>query len=454
MIKASRRQVLRYMAIGSGAALLAACQPKAPQVTEEPTPVPEAEAPVREPAAPVELRLHVRHGAEGTKHEMAIEAYEATHPNVQIKLEAFPGAEYAEKLMALSAGGVLGDLAFAHIGFYYQMADAGFWKILDPLIEQHNYDLSEFVDTGLEHIRWDGSLYALPYKGHTGPSGIFYNKEILEEVGITDFAPQDYDEIVEVALAITRDTTGDGRTDRWGYLNYGHGGWAITGHMRAWGVNPVSPIFGATTAELNGERQMESVLWLHDLIHKHKVSPIPGDLDYKEVFLGGAGGFRSGGLVDWGDRIAIGDRFTLAWASMPEGPGGQIPGFYNHDQMCMNSRTENVDEAWEFLAYLCGREHGIRLGMAEGGGASSPGMRYDVWGSEELAQEVPPLPMFREHLDQLQAHWYAENLQTFKAWGVMDMEFGGMLMDPTPPTKADFDRINAAVQDVLDEPRL
>jgi hypothetical protein len=36
----------------------------------------------------------------------------------------------------------------------------------------------------------------------------------------------------------------------------------------------------------------------------------------------------------------------------------------------------------------------------------------------------------------------------------MDMEFGGMLMDPTPPTKADFDRINAAVQDVLDEPRL
>jgi ABC-type glycerol-3-phosphate transport system substrate-binding protein len=219
-------------------------------------------------------------------------------------------------------------------------------------------------------------------------------------------------------------------------------------------VDPVSPRLGATKAELNGEQQMAAVTWMHALIHVHKICPIPGDLDYKQVFLSGAGGFRSGGLVDWGDRVAIGDRFTLAYTSMPKGPAGKRPGFYNHDQMAMYAKTKHLDAAWALLTYFCGKEQGIRLGKAEGGGASSPGMRKDVWESQELAEEVPCLPMFRAHLDELETHWYAANLNTFKAWGVMDQVYRAMMINPTPPSKADFDEANKAVQAVLDEPRL
>jgi len=451
----SRRDLLRSALIGVTGLAVAACQPKpAAPPAAAPAGAPEKEAAAPAPKEAVELRLHVRQGSEGDKTQMGIDAFQEYNPDVSVKLEHFPNNEYPEKLMTLAAGSILGDVAFTHIGFYYQMADAGFWTELDDLIAQHDYDLTPYWETGLEHIRWDGKLYGLPYKGHSGPSGIFYNKELLESIGITDFAPQDYDEIIETGKKIVKDTTGDGQTDQWGYLHYGDGGWAITGHLRAWGVDPVSPRYGATKAELNGEQQMAAVIWMHELIHKHKICPIPGDIDYKQVFLSGAGGFRSGGLVDWGDRLAVGDRFTMAYASMPEGPGGALPGFYNHDQMAMNSKTKHPAETWELLTYFCGKEQGIRLGKAEGGGASSPGMRKDVWESPELAEEVPCLPMFREHMDKLEAHWYADNLDTFKAWAVMDQLYRAMMLDPTPPSKAVFDEANKAVQDVLDQPRI
>ena len=452
-----RRELLRSALIGATGLVVAACQPKpaaAPQQEAPPTTVPEKEAAAPAPKEAVLLRLHVRQGAEGTKTEMGIEAFQSHNPDIRVKLEDFPGAEYPEKLLTLAAGSVLGDVAFTHVGFYHQMADAGFWTEIDPLVSKYNYDLSVYWQTGLEHMQWNGKLYGLPYKGHTGPSGIFYNKEMLEEVGLTDFQPQDYDEIIEAGKKLVKDTTGDGRPDQWGYLYYGDGGWAITGHLRAWGVDPVSPALGATKAELNGEQQMAAVIWMHELVHKHKICPVPGDLDYKQVFLSGAGGFRSGGLVDWGDRIAVCDRFTMAYASMPKGPGGSLPGFYNHDQMAMNAKTKYPDEAWKLLSYFCGKEHGIRLGKAEGGGASSPGMRKDVWESEELAAEVPCLSLFRAHLDELKTHWYAANLNTFKVWSVMNQLYRAMMIEPTPPTQAVFDEANKAVQAVLDEPRL
>lgn len=453
----TRRDLLRSTLIGATGLAIAACQPKpaaAPQQAAAPTTVSEKEVAAPAPQKAVELRLHVRQGSEGDKTQMGIDAFQEYNEGITVKLEHFPNAEYAEKLMTLAAGSILGDVAFTHIGFYYQMADAGFWTELDDLIAQHDYDLSPYWETGLEHIRWNGKLFGLPYKGHSGYSAIFYNKEMLEEAGITDFAPQSYDEIIETGKKLVKDTTGDGRTDQWGYVNAGDGGWSITGHLRAWGVDPVSPRFGATKAELNGEQQMAAVIWMHETIHKHKICPIPGDTDFKQIFLSGTCGLRNAGLVDWGDRLAIGDKFTLAFVSMPKGPAGKIPGFYNHDQMAMNSKTKNPDEAWKLLTYFCGKEHGIRLGKAEGGGASSPGMRKDVWESEELAAEVPCLPMFREHMDQLEAHWYAANLDTFKAWAVMDQYYRAMMLDPTPPTKAVFDEANKAVQDVLDQPRI
>jgi len=398
--------------------------------------------------------MHVRTAAEGTKTEMGIEAFQKYNPGIKIKLETFPSDQYADKLLTLAAGGTLGDICFTHVGFYHAMADAGFWMELDPLIAAHNYDMSVYYEKALGHITWKGKLYALPYKGHSGPSLIWYNKEMLAKEGITELAPKTYEELIEIAKKFTKDTDGDGKTDIWGYLYAGHGGWEVTGHLRGWGVDPVSPRFGATKAELNGEKQVAALTLLHEIIHKHKVCPLPGSLDFQQIFVAGAAAMRNNYLTASGDQKAIGDRFTQWFTSMPRGPAGTLPAFYNHDQMAMNAKTKYVEEAWKALTYFCGKEHGIRLGLPEGGGATSCGMRKDVFGDPEFRKKVPVIALVAEQLPELEPHWYAANLQTLKVWNTIKQALDKIMLEPTPPKQADFDEANKAVQSVLDEPRM
>jgi multiple sugar transport system substrate-binding protein len=472
----SRRQLLKgglgIVAMG----LMAACAPAAaptaapakpadkPAAAAAPTAAPAKPAGAAAPAptvpaatkagaqAPVELRLHVRTGAEGTKTEAGIAAFQAKNPGITVKLESFPGAEYQDKLLTMAAGATMGDLAFTHVGFYHQMADNGFWKDLNPLIKSDNYDMSQFYQAGIDHITWNGVLYALPYKGHTGQSGIWYNKQMLAKENLDPPAPKTYDELVELGLKLTK-RTGD-RTDTWGYLYPGHGGWPLTAHLRAWGVDPVSPKLGAKKAELNQPQQVAAITWIHDILHKHKICPLPGTLDYGQIFTSGTGAMRNGELPQHTLQAAIGDRFTMWHAEMPKGPGGKIPVFYNHDQMAMSAKTKFTDESWKLLAYLCGKEMGIRLGMSEGGGAGTPGIRRDVYGSDELKKAVPAFEMFAKHLEVAETHWYAANLQTLKVWTTIQNALDKFLLNPAPPKTADFNEANEQVQAVLDEPKL
>lgn len=463
--RASRREFLKIAVVGGGVAMLAACAPAAQptpkptekpatQATAKPAEVPKATQPPAAPKGAVELRMHVRTQAEGTKTEMGIEAFQNANPTIKIKLESFPGDQYADKLLTLAAGGTLGDFCFTHVGFYHAMADAGFWAEMEPLVSKYQYDLSVYYKTGLDHMTWKGKLWGLPYKGHSGTSLIWYNKEMLAKEGFTELNLKSHEELVEVAKKFVKDTNGDGKTDIWGYNYAGHSGWELTGPLRGWGVDPVSPRFGAKKAELNGEKQMAAIIFIHDLIHKHKVTPLPGSVDGNQIFVSGALAMRNNYLTASGDQKAIGDRFTQWFASMPRGPAGKIPGYYNHDQMTMNAKTKFVDETWKALTYFCGKEHGIRLGLPEGGGATSCGMRKDVYGDPEFRKKVPVIELVAKQLEELETHWWADNLQTLKVWNTIKQALDKIMLDPKTPTKADFDEANKLVQNVLDEPRM
>jgi multiple sugar transport system substrate-binding protein len=444
---------------GAGSAILAACtpaQPTAAPAKAAPTTAPAVAKPTDAPKAPakaVELRMHVRTAAEGTKTEMGIDAFQKANPNVTIKLESFPGAEYPAKLLTLGAGGTLGELVYTHVGFYHSMADAGFWSEMAPLVDSHKYDMTKFFKPCLDWMAWKGKMYALPYKGHSGPSLIWYNKEMLAKEGVSELKLTSYDELVALAKKLTKDTNGDGKPDQWGYSYAGHTGWELTGPMRGAGVDLVSPRYGAKKAELNGEKQMQVISWLHDLIHVQKCMPLPGSVDQAQIFVAGTLGMRNSYLTASADQKAIGDRFTQWFAAMPNGPAGKLPGFYNFDQMAMNSKTKAIEETWSALTYFCGKEHGIRLGLPEGGGATSCGMRSDVYGDADFRAKVPVIALVASQLDQLEAHYWVDNLQTNKVWTTIGQALDKIMLDPAPVTKAALDAANKIVQNVLDEPR-
>jgi ABC-type glycerol-3-phosphate transport system substrate-binding protein len=162
---------------------------------------------------------------------------------------------------------------------------------------------------------------------------------------------------------------------------------------------------------------------------------------------------RCGYLTMSGEQVGIGDRFTQKHIGMPDGPSGPT-GFYNHDQMAMNAKTKDVESSWKLLSYFCGKEQGIRLGMPEGGGAASCGMRRDVYGDPAFIERIPAVATVAKTLERVETHWYADNLQTFKVWNAIGQSLDAIMLEPREPTQADFDEVNDAVQNVLDEPRM
>ena len=237
-------------------------------------------------------------------------------------------------------------------------------------------------------------------------------------------------------------------------MNPGYDGWALMGHFRAFGGDPVTPLLGATKAVLDQPAQVAAITWLHDSLHKWKICPLPGGQGYPQVFFAGAAAMRNGGLFNSGDQAAIGDKFTQVAVSMPKGPSGKVGLWHNFDQMALSAKTKTPNEAWKCLEYFCGKEMGIRLGLSEGGGASTPGLRRDVYGSDELKKAVPSIEMFLQQLQDGDAMWYAANFQTGVVWTTIGQALDKIFLNATPPSAADFKAANAIVQAKLDEPRL
>jgi multiple sugar transport system substrate-binding protein len=449
----------------AAAAAVAACAAPAPTPTAVPAAAPAAAAkptaaaPAPAAAAPaaagqVSLRLSVRQAAEGTKTEAGIAAFEAKNPSIKVKLETYPGDKYQEKILTLGAGGDLPDVTYAHVGFIHQTSAGGFWADLDPPIKQNNFDLTPFFKTDLDFLRMEGKLFSLPYKGHSGNSAIWYNKQLVEKEKVDPATIKDYDALTQAGKQLTASTKGTGQTDQWGYLNPGYDGWALMGHFRAFGGDPVTPSLGANKAGLDQPQQVAAITWLHDSLHKWKICPLPGGQGYGQIFIAGAAAMRNGGLFNSGDQAAIGDRFTQVAVSMPKGPTGKVGLWHNFDQMALSAKTRTPNEAWKCLEYFCSKEMGIRLGLSEGGGASTPGLRRDVYGSDELKKAVPPIDMFLQQLLEGDAMWYAANFQTGVLWTTIGQALDKIILNPTPPTAADFKAANAIVQAKLDEPRL
>ena len=67
---------------------------------------------------------------------------------------------------------------------------------------------------------------------------------------------------------------------------------------------------------------------------------------------------------------------------------------------------------------------------------------------------MPVIKIFREHLPQMETHWYAANLQTLKVWNVTKQALDKILLNPADPKPADFKEANGIVQAVLDEPKM
>ena len=125
----------------------------------------------------------------------------------------------------------------------------------------------EFFPAVLNQYRRDGALYALPVDAQ--PLMLFYDERYLTHKGVP--APDsnwDWDELVRQAVALTT-AKQDGTVARWGLIAHGQRVfWAL------WQNEATIVDMDTGQCRLQTPAATEALQFVHDLLHKHRVSPL------------------------------------------------------------------------------------------------------------------------------------------------------------------------------------
>ena len=142
---------------------------------------------------------------------------------------------------------------------------------LDDLVAKDKYDLNLYWPGAVAACKFDGGLWALPYKIHPGPTVIYYNVKQMKEAGVTMPEKQcaSWDDLKKAAKAATKD-------GRFGLqLNLTSGGATntpqpVTMFLRSWGTDIYSP--DGKKSNLNDPKAKEAIRFMYDLMHTDKVA--------------------------------------------------------------------------------------------------------------------------------------------------------------------------------------
>jgi multiple sugar transport system substrate-binding protein len=399
------------------------------------------------------VRFHARIGAqEDALYDMVMPKFMEANPNITIVKESFPGGEYPAKVSTLHAGGQLGDVMWSALGgaliqYHYGQ---NIIQPLDDLVKGQNIDLSQWYKGCLDAVTVDGKLLGLPFKAHPGMAVVYYNESAFEEAGLPiPTADWTMDDQVRYAKELTR-TEGD-RVTQFGYFpNTSWKGFVTL--MRAFGGELLSE--DRTKIQLTSDAGRQSIEWLYDMFHTHKVAPRPDQITGtgsdapNQMWASGVIAMYQAGTSTANLESTIGDKFKWMVVGNAKGPSGVGGSDFEADCFALTANTKNPEQAFEWIKYLCNQENGKQLGIIGG----TIGGRPDVYGDAELLQK-PYRVVFKDLMDNAQASRIPANWRQTEAESAITQLTQPLWSGEAKPDKAFIEDINAQLQTILDKPK-
>ena len=291
--------------------------------------------------------------AELAAYQSLTDAFEAEHPDIDIKLIHIPSpADYRLRLGTDFAAGDPADIVLINYRRYAPFAAMGVLEPLAPYLRESDViDDADFFPQASDPFRWRGQLMCVPQ--NISSLVVYYNKDLFDTAGLAYPADDwDWDDFLATASALTLDLDGDGRTDQYGLgteasiFRVAPFIWQNGGELVVLGDGD-QPILLA----LDSRPAREAIEWFVDLQVEHGVVPdaINEAAENSESrFLNGrtAMFLNSRRGVPTYRRI---DRFDWDVAALPRKE--QTAGILHTDAYCMAAATEDKDAAWTFIEF-------------------------------------------------------------------------------------------------------
>ncbi len=198
----SRRDFLRWSAIGLGGAFLAACAAPTPQApAEEEKPAPE----VAEIELPEVEWWHSWGGTTGMAALTAVEEAWNSREDKPFRIKRLHVPEMNDKLLTAIAGGTPPDVGVCCVAYAQLYARGAVIPLDDYIAASEVIKKEDFVSGLFESMTWQGSTYGVPAL-ECGPRyGLMYNKALVAEAGLDEAnLPQTWDEMFEWHKALTK----------------------------------------------------------------------------------------------------------------------------------------------------------------------------------------------------------------------------------------------------------
>ena len=111
-------------------------------------------------------------------------AFNEATPGVIVETEPGPDQtrEYGAKILTLAAADSAPDVIYTHPNFFSSLADIKLLADVEKLASRARFDLKGIQAELVESVRWNGTLFALPYSGVANV--VVYNAGQLERRGV------------------------------------------------------------------------------------------------------------------------------------------------------------------------------------------------------------------------------------------------------------------------------
>lgn len=302
----------------------------------------------------VSLKIGMPNGNDLTPTEI-LEGFKKENPNIKVEIDETPWSDFKTKLKMQIAAGNAPDVFLTDSGYAATLGGMG--AAVD-LSEKINTDLNKDDFTSALDIINDGNGKVWGVTHSLSPAAVLYNKSIFDEYGVA--YPEEnwtFQDMLDIAQKLTKDTDGDGVTDIYGLSS---GGNMTTGWLPFILAAGGAPIDETQTKSLFADpKTLEGLKQYHSTVNVSKVSP-------SNTWLTSSGNvtsaFYSGKIamyIDlWGTTKAINQNapegFSYDAQMMPIGWNGERSCIYVPNQWIVYSKSGEAQQeaAWEWIKYF------------------------------------------------------------------------------------------------------
>lgn len=294
--------------------------------------------------------------------EALIAEYEELNPNINIEYEVIPNNQFFEKMIVSMTTGVGPDIInMGNSQFVSDYIPRGLVAELDPVALGYESldDLrAQYVPSGLEGATVDGKYYGLPSEFNTDLLAV-YVPDLVEAGYSEDWAPATWDELGEVAGALSKFDDDGNQTHRGFDLVYLHAGW-YSNQFQTLAIETGCTYYNedGTESTINSSECVAAAQIWRDMIFEYgaanpslslRESTVPlqdyidGSVSMTFIQPWGMELVRTGDPERWEDTKLV----SLPQVD-PENPKTKVNAYY----WGVNAESEVQEEAWKFIRFM------------------------------------------------------------------------------------------------------